>query len=64
MLVAWRSDLSQEVQMCSWANFYQGLANEARQRAARASNPSIRDNVEAAAKEWSTLAAWAEFRAS
>ena len=30
--------------MCSWANFYQGLANEARQRAARASNPSIRDN--------------------
>jgi hypothetical protein len=64
MLVAWRSDLSQEVQMCSWANFYQGLANEARQRAARASNPSIRDNFEAAAKEWSTLALWAELRAS
>ena len=28
--------------MCSWANFYQGLANEASKRAARASNPSIR----------------------
>jgi hypothetical protein len=64
MLVAWRSDLSQEVQMCSWANFYQGLANEARQRAARASNPSIRDNLEAVAKEWSTLAVWAELRAN
>jgi hypothetical protein len=48
--------------MCSWANFYQGLANEARERAARASNPSIRDNFEAVAKEWSTLAVWAELR--
>jgi hypothetical protein len=56
--------ISQEVQMCSWANFYQRLANEAKERAARASNPSIRYNCEAAAKEWSTLAAWAEFRAS
>jgi hypothetical protein len=35
-----------EVQMCSWASFYQGLANEARQRAARASNPSSRDKFE------------------
>jgi hypothetical protein len=26
--------ISQEVQMCSWASFYQGLADEARQRAA------------------------------
>ena len=50
--------------MCSWANFYRGLANEARQRAARASNPSIRDNLEAVAKEWSTLAVWAELRAN
>jgi hypothetical protein len=40
--------------MCSWV--YKGLANEARERAARASNPSIRDNIEAVAKEWSTLA--------
>jgi hypothetical protein len=46
--------ISQEVQMCSWV--YKGLANEARERAARASNPSIRDNIEAVAKEWSTLA--------
>ena len=37
---------------------------EARERAARASNPSIRDNFEAAAKEWSTLAVWAELRAT
>jgi hypothetical protein len=50
--------------MCSWASFYQRLANEARQRAARASNPSSRDKFEAAAKEWSTLAVWAEFRAN
>jgi len=50
--------------MCSWANFYQGLANEAREGAARASNPSIRDNFEAAAMEWSTLAVWAELRAN
>jgi hypothetical protein len=49
--------------MCSWANFYRGLANEARERAARASNPSFKDNFEAAAKEWSTLAVWAELRA-
>ena len=63
MLVAWRSDLSQEVQMCSWANFYQG-ANEAKERAAHATNPSIRDNFEAVAKEWSTLAVWAELRAN
>ena len=33
-------------------------------RAAHAPNPSIRDNFEAAAKEWSTLAAWAELRAN
>ena len=48
--------------MCSWANFYQGLANEAKERAAHATSPSIRDNFEAVAKEWSTLAVWAELR--
>jgi hypothetical protein len=48
--------------MYSWANFYQGLANEAKERAAQASNPSLRDNFEAVAKEWSTLAVWAELR--
>jgi hypothetical protein len=56
--------ISQEVQMYSWANFYQGLANEAKERAAHASNPSLRDNFEAVAKEWSTLAMWAELRAN
>ena len=30
--------------MCSWANFYQGLAKEAAARAARAANPSLRAN--------------------
>jgi hypothetical protein len=48
--------------MCSWENVYRGLANEAKERAARASNPSARDNFEAVAKEWSTLAVWAELR--
>jgi hypothetical protein len=56
--------ISQEVQMCSWANFYQRLANEAKERAARGSNPWLRYNFEAGAKVWSRLAAWAEFRAS
>ena len=42
--------------MCSWANFYRRLANEARERAARASNVSIKDKFEAVAKEWSALA--------
>ena len=46
--------------MCSWANFYQGLAKEAAARAARAANPSLRDKFEAVAKEWATLAVWAE----
>jgi hypothetical protein len=50
--------------MCSWASFYQDLANEAEARAARASNRSLRDKLEAAAKEWSTLAGWAELRAN
>jgi hypothetical protein len=57
-----RIGISQEVQMCSWANFYEGLAKEAKERAARASNPSIRDNFEAVAREWLTLAVWAELR--
>ena len=35
--------------MCSWANFYRRLANEARERAARASNVSIEDKFEAVA---------------
>jgi hypothetical protein len=56
--------ISQAVQMYSLANFYQGLANEAKERAAHASNPSLRDNFEAVAKEWSTLAVWAELRAN
>jgi hypothetical protein len=55
--------ISQEVQMCSWASIYKRLASEAKERAARASNPSIRDSFEAAAKEWSTLAVRAELRA-
>jgi hypothetical protein len=59
-----RDRISQEVQMYSWANFYQRLANEAKERAAHASNPSLRDNFEAVAKEWSTLAVWAELRAN
>ena len=46
--------------MCSWVNFYRGLANEARERAARASNLSIKDKFEEVAKEWSALAVWAE----
>jgi hypothetical protein len=50
--------------MCWWANFYQGLANEAEARAARASNRSLRDKLEAAAKEWAMLAVWAEVRAN
>ena len=50
--------------MCSWAKFYQGLADQARDRAAHAPNPSTRDNFEAVAKEWSTLAVWAELRAN
>jgi hypothetical protein len=48
--------------MCSWENVYRGLANEAKERAAHATNPSIRDNFEGVAKEWSTLAVWAELR--
>ena len=50
--------------MCSWANFYRRLANEARERAARASNVSIKDKFEAVAKEWSALAVWAELKSS
>ena len=48
--------------MCSWANVYRGLANEARERAARASNLSIKDKFEEVAKEWSALAVWAELK--
>ena len=46
--------------MCSWANFYRGLANDARERAARA----IKDKFEEVAKEWSALAVWAELKRS
>jgi hypothetical protein len=35
--------------VCSRANFYQALANEASERAAHAANPSLRDNFEAVA---------------
>jgi hypothetical protein len=53
--------------MCSCANFYRGLANEARERAARASNLSInnlsiKDKFEEVAKEWSALAVRAELK--
>ena len=48
--------------MCSWASFYRGLANEARERAARASNLSIKDKFEEVAKEWSALAVWADLK--
>jgi hypothetical protein len=48
--------------MGSWAKFYHGLAAEAKKRAAHATNPSVKDNFEAVAKEWSTLAVWAETR--
>ena len=48
--------------MCSWANFYRGLANEARERAARASNLSIKDKFEEVAKEWSALAVWVDLK--
>jgi hypothetical protein len=59
--VAGRGDrISQEVQMCSWANFYRGLANEAKERAAHATNLSVKDKFEEVAKEWSALAVWAE----
>ena len=48
--------------MCSWPNFYRGLADEARGRAARASNLSVKDKFEEVAKEWSALAVWAELK--
>jgi hypothetical protein len=48
--------------MSSWASFYRGLANEARERAVRAGNLSIKDKFEEVAKEWSALADWAERR--
>ena len=50
--------------MCSWANFYRGLADEARERAARAANVSFKDKLEEVAKEWSALAVWAELKRS
>ena len=48
-----------EIRMSSWSNFYRGLANEARLRAAQAGNLSERDKFEKVAKEWSALAEWA-----
>jgi len=48
--------------MTSWASFYRGLASEARERAVRAANLSIKDKFEEVAKEWSALADWAERR--
>jgi hypothetical protein len=45
-----------EIRMSSWANFYRGLANEARLRAAQAANLSEKDKLEEVAKEWSALA--------
>jgi hypothetical protein len=46
--------------MCSWANFYRRLANEARKRAAQAASPSLKDRFEQVAEEWAALATWAE----
>jgi hypothetical protein len=48
--------------MSCWESFYRGLADEARERAVRASNLSIKDKFEEVAKEWSALADWAERR--
>jgi hypothetical protein len=48
--------------MCPWANFYRRLANEARERAAHATDPSVKDKLEEVAKEWSALAVWAELK--
>jgi hypothetical protein len=57
MLLAWRSDLLGGSDVLVG---YRGLANEARERAARASNLSIKDKFEEVAKEWSALAVRAE----
>jgi hypothetical protein len=49
-----------EIRMSWWANFYRGLANEAKLRAAQAASLSEKDKFEAVAMEWSALAKWAE----
>jgi hypothetical protein len=49
-----------EFRMSSWANFYRGLANEARLRAAQTASLSEKDKFEKVAMEWSALAGWAE----
>ena len=54
--------LETETRMCSWANFYRRLANEARERAAHATDPSAKDKLEEVAREWSALAVWAELK--
>jgi hypothetical protein len=48
--------------MCSWANFYRRLANEARERAAHATDWSAKNKLEEVAKDWSALAVWAELK--
>jgi hypothetical protein len=51
-----------EIPMSSWASFYRELANEANERAAEATTPSVKEKFEEVAKEWSELADWAERR--
>jgi len=48
--------------MPTWANFYRGLANEARERALKATNLSKKEKLDEVAREWSELADWAERR--
>jgi hypothetical protein len=51
-----------ELRMSTWANFYRGLANEARERALEATNLSKKEKLDEVAREWSELADWAERR--
>jgi hypothetical protein len=48
--------------MSPWASFYRELANEANERAAEATKPSVKDKFEEVAREWSELADGAERR--
>ena len=51
-----------EIPRSSWASFYRELANEANERAAKATTPSVKDKFEEVAREWSELSDWAERR--
>ena len=48
--------------MSPWASFYRELANEANERAAKATTLSVKDKFEEVAREWSELSDWAERR--